>query len=173
MHFIVFCFLSFQTGIQPAAQGSHSIGTDSLTIFVFLHDECVISQFFTPQLGKFYKEYGDNKVGFAGYFPDATVETERIYTFGKKYNLQFPLQQDHDKMLTNKLGIRIMPEVAVWDHRSEQMIYRGRIDDSYVRVGKRRLHPQNHDLKNVIESWLKKEPQTFRETQAIGCIIGK
>jgi hypothetical protein len=146
---------------------------DSLTVYVFLHDECVISQFFTPQLSKLEKQYSSHKIGFVGYFPDSTVGQERIAAFGKKFGLEFPLQQDTDQLLTRKMGIRIMPEVAVWDHRQDKMIYRGRIDDSYVRVGKRRLHPQNHDLRDVVESWAAGEVLAFRETQAIGCIIGR
>ena len=163
----------FSLQIPSATPFDTPVSHDSLTVYVFLHDECVISQFFTPQLSKLNKQSANKKVGFVGYFPDATVGPERITAFGKKFGLEFPLLQDADQVLTSKMGIRIMPEVAVWDHGQDKMIYRGRIDDSYVRVGKRRLHPQSHDLRNVIEAWIAGETLSFRETQAIGCIIGR
>lgn len=147
-------------------------GSDSLTIYIFLLNECVISQFYTPLLTDFYKKYHDQKVGFIGYFPSFNDKPEAIEAFGKKYKLDFPLKQDYYKVWTKKMGATVTPEVAVWDHRTDRLIYRGRIDDSYVRVGKRKLHPQSPDLKNIIDHWLLNEtPDTLVQTQAIGCFI--
>lgn len=147
--------------------------SDSLTVYVFLHDECVISQFYTPLLTELYEKYNDKKIGFTGYFPNMSSKPEKIENFSKKFRIAFPLKQDHYKELTKKFSITITPEVAVWDHRSDRLIYRGRIDDSYVRVGKRKLHPQHHDLKNVIDEWIVGHvPADTIVTQAIGCFIG-
>ena len=148
------------------------IFSDSLTVYVFLHDECKISQFYTPELTRLSKTYRSKKVGFVGYFPNASTSTERMDAFAKDYHITFPLRADYSKELTRKLGITITPEVAVWDHRTEQQIYRGRIDDSYVRVGKRKTHPQQYDLVGIIEDWLTHpDPQLLVQTQAIGCFI--
>jgi len=148
------------------------ISTDSLTVYVFLLDECVISQFYTLQLTAFYEKYHSQKVGFIGYFPNFSSKPQQIEDFAKKYHLTFPLKQDYYKEWTKKFGVTVTPEVAVWDHRSDRLFYRGRVDDSYVRVGKRRLHPQHEDLKDVIESWLSGNiPPDTIETQAIGCFI--
>ena len=148
------------------------IPNDSLTVYVFLHDECKISQFYTLELNRLHEAYRTQKVGFVGYFPNATTTAERIETFRKDYKISFPLLEDYTKDLTRKLGITITPEVAVWDHRSNQQIYRGRIDDSYVRVGKRKTHPQQYDLVGIIEDWLTHpDPQFLVQTQAIGCFI--
>ncbi len=119
-----------------------------------------------------YDFYHGRKVGFIGYFPNFASKPEQIEKFGKKYRLAFPLKQDYYKDWTKKFGITVTPEVAVWDHRENRLIYRGRIDDSYVRVGKRKTHPQNRDLKNVIEAWLSgNPPQDTVITQAIGCFV--
>jgi hypothetical protein len=145
---------------------------DSLTVYIFLHDDCVISQFFTPELTRLYETYHSKKVGFIGYFPNFSSKPEKIKAFGETYHLAFPLKQDYYKDWTRKFEIRVTPEVAVWDHRSDRLIYRGRIDDSYVRVGKRKLHPQNHDLEDIIKGWLSNQiPVTMVQTQAIGCFI--
>ena len=148
------------------------IQLDSLTVYVFLHDECMISQYFTPELTRQYKAYGKQKVGFVGYFPGARVTEERINGFGEKYKLAFPLLEDHEKTWSRKFGVTVTPEVAVWDHRSDSLLYRGRIDDSYVRVGKRKLHPQHKDLEEIISAWLLNQtPTEMVQTQAIGCFI--
>ena len=146
--------------------------TDSLTVFVFLEDECLISQYYTNELTRLYEEYGNKHVGFVGYFPSATTGPEEIAAFAEKFKLDFTLQPDHDFTWCRKFDITITPEVAVLDHRTEQMIYKGRIDDSYVRVGKRRLHPQKHDLEDTIKSWqLNQTPEVLVQTEAIGCFI--
>ncbi len=145
---------------------------DSLTVYVFLHDECVISQYFTPELTRLFEKYRLKGVGFVGYFPNPAASPEKMSGFAEAYHLDFPLIQDQNKALARKFGVTITPEVAVWDHRLDQLIYRGRIDDSYVRVGKRKLHPQHFDLQEAIDGWLLGQHHTsLVQTQAIGCFI--
>ena|SRR5688572_14520274 len=146
--------------------------SDSLTVHIFLHDECMISQYYTPALSKYYKTYSDKQVGFVGYFPNSSAKADKVKAFAEKYDLDFPLKSDFSKEYSKKFGVTVTPEVAVWDHRSDRLIYRGRIDDSYVRVGKRRLHIQHEDLKDIIDGWLDgNAPVQIVETQAIGCFI--
>ncbi|MDZ4749666.1 MAG: redoxin domain-containing protein [Saprospiraceae bacterium] len=145
---------------------------DSLTVYIFLHDECVISQFFTPELSRLFEKYRSKGVGFIGYFPNPAASPEKMSGFAEAYHLDFPMLRDQDKALARKFGVTITPEVAVWDHKNDQLIYRGRIDDSYVRVGKRKLHPQHFDLEETIEGWLlNPAPMALSQTQAIGCFI--
>ena len=107
-----------------------------------------------------------------GYFPNPSSKPEQIEAFATTYKIDFPLNQDYSKEWTRKFGIKVTPEVAVWDHRTETLLYRGRIDDSYVRVGKRKLRPQSSDLEEIIDGWLNGEiPDKTIETQAIGCFI--
>lgn len=147
--------------------------SDSLTVYIFLADQCMISQFYTPELTRLYEKYHPQNVGFIGYFPNTLSTPERIDSFALNYRLTFPLLEDYDKKWTHRFGITVTPEVAVWNHRTDQLIYRGRIDDSYVRVGKRKLHPQSHDLVDVVEGWMRhEEADTLTQTQAIGCLIG-
>ena len=159
------------TSTAPARE-SNDVYSDSLSVYVFLADECVISQFFTLELTRLHHAYRSQRVGFIGYFPNAASTTEKIDGFAEKFGIDFPLLQDHTKTWTRKFGITVTPEVAVYDHRDERLLYRGRIDDSYVRVGKRKLHPQHHDLEEIIDQWLlNQSPPDMVKTQAIGCFI--
>ena len=175
MIFQLFLFLLFSGPKQEVypSQGDPTSWTgDSLTVYIFLNDECVISQFYTPELTRLFDTYHSQKVGFTGYFPSPSPSPERILKFGVDYRLAFPLEGDYRKVQARRLGVTVTPEVAVWDHRSDRIIYRGRIDDSYVRVGKRKLHPQQHDLQEIIDRWLDGQvPAELEQTQAIGCFI--
>ena len=145
---------------------------DSLTVYVFLHDECVITQFFTPELSRLHEKYQKDKVGFVGCFPNTNATPAKMSAFAASFHIDFPLIQDTDKALARKFGVTITPEVAVWDHRQDVLVYRGRIDDSYVRVGKRKLHPQHFDLQEAIDDWLTGQIHpSLVQTQAIGCFI--
>ncbi len=162
----------FSSSLQPGPSVTIPGTSDSLTVYVFLEDECLISQFYTPQLTEYYNQFKSKKVGFIGYFPNSASGSTEIDDFAKNYHLSFPLKGDYEKEWTRKLGITVTPEVAVWDHRDDRLIYRGRIDDSYVRVGKRKAHPQSEDLKDIIDLWLKGQPPKDTVlTQAIGCFI--
>lgn len=171
MLYLILCLFTAMPPQEPI-QAKATTPSDSLTVYVFLLDECVISQYYTPELIRLYETYHDQQVGFVGYFPNFISKPDRIEAFGEKYSLPFPLKQDYYKDWTRKFGITVTPEIAVWDHREERMIYRGRIDDSYVRVGKRNLHPKHHDLVEIIDNWLLHEsPETPVITHAIGCFI--
>lgn len=161
--------------VHPSPWGSDSpseVLIDSLTVYVFLMDECLISQYYTPELTRLNETYSEKGVGFIGYFPNSATSKEAINKFGQDFRIDFPLKIDDDQFFVKKFEINVTPEVAVWDHRSDRLIYRGRIDDSYVRVGKRKLHPQHHDLEDIINAWIALEStDQLTETQAIGCFI--
>jgi len=147
-------------------------GADSLTVYIFLEDECRISQYYTNELARLYEKYHKEHVGFIGYFPSPMTGPQEIEAFADKFKLEFPLLPDPDMTWTRQFEITITPEVSLLDHRTDRTIYKGRIDDSYVRVGKRKLHPQSHDLENMIKAWqLNQIPDTLVQTQAIGCFI--
>lgn len=153
------------------AFNSHTPGHDSITVYIFLLEDCVISQNFTPLLNKLSKEYKSKKVGFIGLFPNSFSKDSTIKAFASKYNIEFPLKTDHYQKMTRKLGVTVTPEVAVFDHKKDVLLYRGRINNQYERVGKRRSKPTSSELENVIKAWVEGNPLAFFETKAIGCFI--
>jgi len=156
----------------PGTPVTQSQPSDSLTVYVFLSDECLISQFYSLKLSDLDQAYRSKKVGLIGYFPNPASTAPKVKAFAENYHISFPLRSDFRQELARQFGITVTPEVAVWDHRTEQLIYRGRIDDSYIRVGKRKLNPQHDDLKNIIDTWIKGDTtQDTVITQAIGCFI--
>src|SRR6187549_3116767 len=103
---VLLFFFGFGHFQAPAEGDDRSITSlaDSLTVYVFLHDDCLISQFYTLELTRLYETYHTKKVGFVGYFPNATSTAEQMATFGPDYKLTFPLLPDYDKVMTLKFG---------------------------------------------------------------------
>ena len=168
---ILACFLfCFDTTRTP--QTAPASGPDSLTVLVALHDDCVISRFYTPTLNALDSAYRHRHVGIVGFFPHRSITPTGIDLFRDEFRITFPLIPDEDQSIARRFGITVMPEAVAIDHRTGRVVYRGRIDDSYVRVGKRKLHPQSNDLEEVLKAWLAGDvPDAMRETQAVGCFI--
>ena len=53
----------------------------------------------------------------------------------------------------------------------ERMVYRGRIDDRYVELGKDRLKPTRHDLEDALDAVDRRQAGRAAETRAVGCIL--
>jgi len=170
---LVFCLFLFARLPGHDLQACTSpVPGDSLTVYVFLHDDCVISRYYTITLNRIDSLYRDRHVGFVGMFPHGGITPEAMNAFGQEFQLTFPLAIDRDQALARQFGITVMPEVAVMDENAGKLLYRGRIDDSYVRVGKRNLHPRDPDLENILSGWTEgRSPTKTVETQAIGCLI--
>ena len=83
------------------------------------------------------------------------------------------LKTDYYHKKKEKFEATVTPEVVVYNESKGQLIYRGRIDDAYARVGKRKRITTTSELKNVLESIRNNQPIMVSNTRAIGCFIGK
>lgn len=111
---------------------------------------------------------------FVGIFPDNALSNEKTRkAFGKKYELSFPLNGDSGQVLTNKFQAEITPEVVVEDDETHTILYRGKIDNSFASLGKRRTVVTEHYLRDAIESWVFRKKILISKTKAVGCIIQK
>jgi hypothetical protein len=70
-------------------------------------------------------------------------------------------------------GVRVTPEVAVFVPYTSgaRMVYRGRIDDKYVDLGKERPQPTTHDLERVLMAIVEGKHVAPTMTRAVGCFI--
>ena len=75
--------------------------------------------------------------------------------------------------LARVAGATITPEAAVFAHGAGEptLVYRGRIDDRYVDLGRARPAPTVRDLDDVLDAIGAGVPVRFRSTEAVGCVI--
>ncbi|HUQ87649.1 MAG TPA: hypothetical protein VM096_08830, partial [Vicinamibacterales bacterium] len=66
-------------------------------------------------------------------------------------------------------GVTVTPEVAVM--RGSTLVYRGRIDDRYVELGRERPKPTRHDLEEALNAAIAGKTIAIRQTRAVGCIL--
>ena len=145
--------------------------TDSISVYIFLSDQCVISQNYTLTLNTLHKAYANENLEFVGIFPNLASKPDKIDAFKEKYKIPFQLKTDYFKTLTRELGAKVTPEVVVYNHTRSTILYKGRIDNMYARVGKKRTIVTTSELEDVLTAIQQNQPIPIKETDAVGCII--
>ncbi|MEL6720970.1 MAG: hypothetical protein AAFP82_19865 [Bacteroidota bacterium] len=140
-------------------------------VYVFLLEDCVISQYYTLQLKTLHEKYASEEIEFIGVFPNRFSKPETIAKFKEEYQLPFELKYDYYQKLTKEMGATVTPEVVVYDETEEKIIYKGRIDNTYFRVGKRRQVTTSSELADVLEALTNNVAVGTESTVAIGCYI--
>ena len=141
------------------------------TVYVFLAPTCPISQAATLELRALHQQYAATPgVAFVGVFPDTALVPADLAAFGRTYQLKFPLRADPGHVLTRRLGATITPEAAVTS-AAGLLLYRGRLNDQYVRLGQRRTVLHHHDLADALAAVVAGRPVVVARTEAVGCLI--
>ena len=84
--------------------------------------------------------------------------------------LAFPQVMDRDCALANALQARVTPEAFVIGPEGA-LIYRGAIDDSAVRAGRKKPGAAKHYLRDVLQRVTAGEDGAVPEVTAVGCIV--
>ena len=166
---LIFMFQAISSQSQDIIDNSHP-NTDSLSLYLFLLDDCPICLNYTVLLNELYSDYG-SRISFQGYFPNFSSKQKKIDLFKDTYQIEFPLQTDYYKEQAKKWNAQVTPEAILYNHTRKQIIYQGRIDNKFVRLGKRRNVVTEHNLVNAIENTLESKEVAPQFAEPIGCFI--
>lgn len=144
---------------------------DSITMYVFLLDECRICQELAPELNEIYTLTKESGMGFVGFFPNFSSTESGIKKFVKKYRVQYPVQADYSKQQALRFAATILPEVVLWNETKSEVVYRGAVNNLFYAPGKRRHNVTEHYVKNAIFAILEGKYPIIRETEPLGCFI--
>ena len=140
-------------------------------VYYFLGEDCRICHYYAPEINALHEEFSSEEIGFVGLFPNRYSTEEGIQAYKDEYDIQILLKREYFGTKAKKFGITITPEVVIHDSHNDLLVYKGRIDDSYVRPGKRKRVISSHDLKEVLTDLKSGGERKPTETQAIGCYI--
>lgn len=164
----VWFFLFFFANTQAQER---CVVEDSISVYIFMLEDCLITQFYTLALREIHEEYAPYNIAFIGLFPNRFSKPEAIDSFQQKYQIPFLLKTDYFQTKTQKFGATVTPEVIIYNHTLDEVLYKGRIDNAYYRVGKKRGTTTTADLKDALEAIVRGEPVAVKETEAVGCYI--
>ena len=141
---------------------------DRPTVLVFTTTDCPISNRYAPEIQRLAAKF-DGQAKFTLVYPVRADSPELIRDHVRKFAYTLETIRDVDQKLLKQTGVTVTPEVAVM--RGSTMLYRGRIDDRYVELGRERSKPTTHDLEAALSAIVAGKPVATRETRAIGCIL--
>jgi thiol-disulfide isomerase/thioredoxin len=161
---LVIFFFQFFTALQAA--------TDSLTVYVFLSEDCPVCQNQALPLRELHTKFKNQGVGFVAVFSNPSSADSTIYFFRAKYGLQFRAVFDATQDIAKRLNAEITPEVVVVNHaENDAVVYRGAVDNAYPALGKRRKIVNQHFLNDALTEILRGSRNYVTTTKPVGCYI--
>ena len=139
-------------------------------VFIFIRTDCPLSNRYAPEVRRLHDKFAKSAVRFWLVYPDPSESGEMIRNHIKEYGYRLSALRDPEHKLVKMTGAQVTPEAAVF-LPGGRMVYRGRIDDRYVALGKARPAPTTRDLEQVLEAILEGKQVTIKTTAAIGCFI--
>lgn len=140
-----------------------------LDLLFFISPDCPISNRYAPEIQRICSEYGSRGVSCYAIYPDADAGAIKRHRQEYGFKPAIPALSDSDHSIVRSVGPRVTPEAAVYS--SAGRVYKGRIDDLYIDVGRARRAPTRHDLRLAIDDALAGKSPGAAQTDAVGCAI--
>jgi len=141
------------------------------SLLFFITSDCPISNSYAPEIQRICSEYGPKKVSCSLVYVDPDLTLADVKKHVKEFGYSaVPAILDSTQKLVQAAGATITPEAAVIG-ASGKVLYRGRIDNVYASLGKRRPEATEKDLRKALDEVLGGKPVSTSKTKAIGCYI--
>lgn len=152
--------------------GSTAFGQSGHTAYIFMAEECPVCNYLGKTLKRLSTNYAQD-VKFVAVFPQRMSNFKTASLFKRKYDLPlFFIEIDHDQAITNKYNATITPEVVLVNNEGE-VVYKGRVNNSYAAPGRMRHGKVTEDLELAILAAIVNKPVPKPWPNPIGCYITK
>lgn len=138
------------------------------TTVVFLSTQCPISNGGLPELKRLASRFLRSGIEFFGVISDPSVSRAEAVRHHDEFGITFPVLFDASQELCRLLGPTHTPQAMVVSSAGA-ILYSGRIDNRYSRVGRGRATATEHDLQNALESIAAGRVVQVPVTQPVGC----
>jgi len=137
-------------------------------VVIFTTVDCPIANGYAPEIEKLRTDYAGKPLRFYVVHVDPDTTAAAAQAHAKEYGIGATLLLDPKQELAKKLEIKVTPEVALIANGGK-VVYRGRIDDQWGDLDKRRPEPTKRDLRLAIDALLSGKTVPTARTKAIGC----
>jgi hypothetical protein len=146
------------------------VGTKAI-VFIFTSTDCPISNRYAPEVRRLAEGFGSKGVVFRLVYPNPSEDANAIREHMAAYAYAGAVEgvRDPKLALVKFVGATITPEAAVVV--GGRVVYRGRIDDRVVDLGRERPAPTERDLFDALSAIVAGKPAPHATRQAIGCFI--
>ena len=142
-------------------------------MFVLVRTDCPISNRYAPALRRLHARFAPSGLVFRFVYPEAAERVEDISRHLREFAYPPGALRDPGHRLVRLVGATVTPEAAVFvpAPSGPRLVYRGRIDDRYVDLGRARAAATTRDLEQVLEAVVAGESLRLRTTPAVGCLL--
>ena len=144
--------------------------TKAALVLIFITADCPISNGYAPEINSIVRDYEPRGAKFDLVHVERNLSAQQAQQHAEEFGYTAQVLLDPQQRLVRAIGATVTPEAAVIDP-SGRLVYRGRIDDRYTDLGKRRFEPSKRDLRDVLDEVLSGRPMSPRRTKAVGCFI--
>ena len=142
-----------------------------LAALIFITVDCPIANGYAPQLKSLFAAFQNKPVDFYLVHVDPSVDEAAARKHAEEYGYGGrSILLDPKHQLVDSCEVRFTPEATLLS--SDGTIhYRGRINNWYGDIGRKRFRASRHELRDAIASVLAGDPVKVPRTEAIGCEI--
>jgi len=140
-----------------------------VVVEIFVSSECPISNKMAPEIERLTRKF-DGMITLV--YPNESDTEEKIAAHRREYKLSAPAVRDPEHKRVKAAKATVTPEAAVLGAR-RTLLYRGRINDQFLAVGKGKPAPTRHDLEDAIVAALNGQKPHYAHIAAVGCYIEK
>lgn len=158
------------TDIEGAVQAPFANTNTKALVVVFIDVECPVANYFQPTLRRMAAATTERGARFLFVHPDPDRTAAAARKHAKEFKVPGPVVLDPELATAKRLKAEVTPEAFVITPDGT-LRYRGRVNDMFIRPGKKRVKPRTHDLQNALDAVLAGKPVTVAETKPIGCYI--
>ena len=138
-------------------------------VVIFITNDCPIANSYAPEIKSIIGEYSPRGAGFFLVHVDPDVGLEKAKTHAADFGYENTILRDPRHVLVSELEADVTPEAFVIGKSG--ILYRGRIDDLYADLGKKRRQARTRDLRDALDAVLSGRAVKNPATTAVGCYI--
>lgn len=148
----------------------HQKSNSKALVLIFILADCPICNSYIPELNRLQQSLNATEISMCLVHADPEIAANEARQHAVEYQIEPPVALDPNHYWTQKAGATVAPEAAVFSPTGE-LLYRGRINNQYAELGKRRATVTAHDLRDALDAILADRPIAAPRTEAIGCLI--
>jgi peroxiredoxin len=147
-----------------------AVGDAKASVLFFTTTDCPIANAYAPEVAAIVNDFRDSNVRFFAVHVDPDLTADAARTHAREYGLTLPVLIDAKHELVAATGVTRTPEVAVV-LPDGTVAYRGRIDDQFPGLGKKKQAPKQRDLRNALTALVAGGTVPTPRTEAVGCSL--
>jgi len=142
-------------------------GTNAGSVLIFYWHDCPICNSYAPEINRLSTHYTNFAFYIVQVDPDLKPDAARVHA--RQYSLRPPVLLDGRHRLVRLAKASVAPEAVVFG-KDGNVAYRGRIDNLYASLNKRRAEATEHDLRDALDAIAAGRP-VRSQPPAEGCAI--